>query len=1326
MDRPLSAHRDSSGTDHNNTHHRSYNNNPRRGGGGRGGGRRGGYHHHGGGGGRGRGFRDRGGRGGGGRYPPQYHHEPYGGGRGRGRGGGRGPPPSSSQSNRFCAEPPSHDPQFLLLQQLNEMLYQVGQVPHQLLQQVEATENQTTMEDDRPTTTTNESSQHRRHQRLLWTADNVARLTQVVCQRAHLFLPSSSDLNPKDAAVVAGPLASSLVQAVATGPLQTNPYTALTVAVVTTLQQSPPSSPSPSYTPNAGRALAERTVNYVLCRLGHDLNAMFLYNENTTNNQNDTTSLARRVVRVRLWLQYLVLLSRVGLVALTRSSSATTGEPDDNEPNDEDWMDPVVAATTQSALTLVELLQVLVQAATCVVQSTPPSLGTTTTIDSNLAHVLAHVVQSTLPYLLLSRGERSTTRRTVSTVRIQQDLVQPLHNLSSSSLNHAPHSSSVFEPGIGSHAILLPYEQDDAQPTGTVKAEDNQEEEEEDEMDDDDDDAARPLCDSLQELQTCIHTLSSTRTTPYPSRVSLFTDDPWNVMPSSNNNNNNKDAPMDEAPSQDGESIPKEEPNDSTMETNNNTNNKPSTTEAVVYTEAPLMLHLFSHCRALTLLLGGPAALSSSSESPPTWRTWSLASRHPLQGVVVGRLPIFGSPPTDDGEEEEDDEEEEEEHDNERLRVYRKTFGQVDRYFLGQAVRDCLLCHEPKVSPVGVERGTLKAVAEQVWSLRHFVLDSDTEPDQPNPMKQEEGEPTDATATTDKGTTSAPTAAVGLEFVVVEVILSLIVQSGTIWTESILDVTYLSRVLLELIKVEPAAMTAATVLGVATLVEDYVPTLTPTARYNLCQWFSFHLIHSNYQWPADYWTHWQSFVFVGGGDGAVSVWANSRGAFVRESLALVLEHASPDTISDMVSHLPHALIETMIPPESEATEPDGASRKFLDTLKQDLGRRIWGMEEDPFSILQYMGTDELQESFQSALQEEASTTETPSANATFWRTKSLIRALWIPLYGERGDLRILLLEKSQPNADAMDQDLSMMENETTDALAQVLNAIRKYRALIEGVVAQETQQQQGGESNDEKKKELALECECVFLDLLSECCLSYSRTAWITVTKRLLEESILSPMGLLSWSTTGSSSTKTETRDTFSFQHLMEVQLRGWCWEVCEAAMQIGGSRLFPVVSDYGHIGLTAARDTNDENATNTAPDQGKSRDVRNAESFVAFATPLIQLFLERVRAILLSVPSTDNDDDDNKPRKKLAPQHVAVLEGCKRVVHATRDAYVSCLETARTTRDASFYSDILAVYQESSLAGPNLATVVVPQQQGEEESTLSLQVLRQCLERMV
>ena len=1324
MDRPLSAHRDSSGIDHNNSHHRSYNNNPRRGGRG-GGGRRGGYHHHGGGG-RGRGFRDRGGRGGGGRYPPQYH-EPYGGGRGRGRGGGRGPPPSSSQSNRFCAEPPSHDPQFLLLQQLNEMLYQVGQVPHQLLEAC-ATEHQTTMEDDQKTMTRNESSQQqpqqdRRHQRLLWTADNVARLTQVVCQRAHLFLQSSSDPNPKDAAVVAGPLASSLVQAVATGPLQTNPYTALTVAVVTTLQQSPPSSPSSS-TPNAGRALAERTVNYVLCRLAHDLNAMFLYNDN----HNDTTSLARRVVRVRLWLQYLVLLSRVGLVALTRSSSATTGEPDDNEPNDEDeedWMDPVVAATNQSALTLVELLQVLVQAATCVGQSTPPSLGssTTTTIDSNLAHILAHVVQSTLPYLLLTGG----APQTVSAVRIQHDLVQPLHNLSSSFLNHAPHSSSVFEPGIGSQAILLPYEQDDAKPTGTVKAEDTEaeeEEEEEDEMDDDEDDAARPLCDSLQELQTCLHTLSTM--TPYPSRVSLFTDDPWNVMPSSNNNNNNnnnKDATMDEAPSQDGESIPKEEPNDSTMNTNNN---KPSTTEAVVYTEPPLMLHFFSHCRALTLLLGGPAALSSSSEAPPTWRTWSLASRHPLQGVVVGRLPIFGSPPTDDGEEEEDDEEEEEEHDNERLRLYRKTFGQVDRYFLGQAVRDCLLCHEPKVSPVGVERGTLKAVAEQVWSLRHFVLDSDTEPTKQNPMKQEEGEPADATATADKETTSAPTAAIGLEFVVVEVILSLIVQSGTIWTESILDVTYLSRILLELIKVEPAAMTAATVLGVATLVEDYMPTLTPTARYNLCQWFSFHLIHSNYQWPADYWTHWQSFVFVGGGSS--SVWANSRGAFVRESLALVLEHASPDTISDMVSHLPHALIETMIPPDSEQAEPEGASRKFLDTLKQDLGRRIWGMEEDPFSILQYMGTDELKESFQSALQEEASMTETPSANATFWRTKALIRALWIPLYGERGDLRILLLEKSQPNADAMDQDLSMMENETTDALAQVLNAIRKYRALIEGVVAQETQQQQeGGESNDEKKKELALECECIFLDLLSECCLSYSRTAWITVTKRLLEESILSPMGLLRWSTTGSSSsTETETRDTFSFQHLMEVQLRGWCWEVCEAAMQISGSRLFPVVSDYGHIGLAAAaRDTNDDNATNTAPDQGKSRDVRNAESFVTFATPLIQLFLERVRAILLSVPSSDNDDDDNKPRKKLAPQHVAVLEGCKRVVHATRDAYVSCLETARTTRDASFYSDILAVYQESSLAGPNLATLVAPQQ-GEEESTLSLQVLRQCLERMV
>lgn len=374
---------------------------------------------------------------------------------------------------------------------------------------------------------------------------------------------------------------------------------------------------------------------------------------------------------------------------------------------------------------------------------------------------------------------------------------------------------------------------------------------------------------------------------------------------------------------------------------------------------------------------------------------------HNLESTFLfGRLPIFGSPATDDDDD--DDDEMEEAPINVQLQAYEKEFSLVDRLLIADAVRECLLNHETIVTDTGVSRGEAKDTAQEVWSICHVVTKNDN-----LTTEQPEAPPT------------------GIEYVLVETLLSLILQASS---DSFLRPLYLSRVLLELVRSQPAVMPQALAIGVSNLFQFYLPTLVPSARDNFSRWFAFHLTNTDYQWPKAYWDHWASYVVES---------QNSRGDFVRYALEVVAEN-----LSSM-----ETMVTTCLPPGCalvnkirQTNVNDVQGEDFLHSFEKEMKERMWDRNEDPDLIVDYITGDEVSE---------ALTSISDKSSIAWCRTRAIIRSLM-----QKVEKQIELEEKQLSTTVAEENGGNSMEEENNpssnseDVLAVTNDAIIRYQSLI--------------------------------------------------------------------------------------------------------------------------------------------------------------------------------------------------------------------------------------------------------------------------------------
>mmetsp|Transcript_8494 Transcript_8494/g.9115 ORF Transcript_8494/g.9115 Transcript_8494/m.9115 type:complete len:984 (+) Transcript_8494:60-3011(+) len=487
---------------------------------------------------------------------------------------------------------------------------------------------------------------------------------------------------------------------------------------------------------------------------------------------------------------------------------------------------------------------------------------------------------------------------------------------------------SPFIPGTGCTSILLEKEQDDG----------DSEDEDDDDDEEDDDDNSGQVCDSLQDLLRVSKNLNG------PSRFALPLDSPWKGL---------------------------------TQRINSNEETGETEVRPVSFSDETIYLSV-QGCGSLRYLLVGEGEFKIVPFS--------------LDGVIFGRLPIFGSPSDPD------DEELESNHGaskNEELDAFKERFSLLDRFFVADVLRDCLISFETSVNPTGLQLGSPKSVAEELLSVHHIF--------------------------------SGDNSSQGMAYAVVETLFGLVAQSRE---QGRIKHIYISRVLLELTRLHPQLISPSLAVAMTNLFEDYMPALVPTARDNISRWFAFHLINTDYQWPSAYWQLLEPY--------ATSANLSSRGGFARRAIQVMVENVTDPSI---------VVIECLSSAKSLANEcfprkkilvaqhfEESAVCKF----EVEIDKRVWDQDENPAVLEEYLLGEELSSSL--------------TGVKDHWvKTKALVRVLMSPVKKIQKDLTDAL---SKNKEDKIFDDTF----ESKDCYMLVANAIEKYSKIIIVILAKEAEQ----------------------------------------------------------------------------------------------------------------------------------------------------------------------------------------------------------------------------------------------------------------------------
>jgi hypothetical protein len=659
-----------------------------------------------------------------------------------------------------------------------------------------------------------------------------------------------------------GKLGHVIISCAAGLPLQTPAYAALTLAVHEQTKES------------QWTGFAHRCVGYATFHISKELDEIL----------GTGTNIAHAACRIKLLLRYLAILGRMGVVQGFQSEQA---------------FDP-------QKLTVFGLLSMLVEAAKAAQHRNA----------SVISYLLAHVVLSTLPYIMEYVPQES----------IDQWVVTPLKELM------AGYKSS-FTPGTGRTAILLKGEQDDGDSNDEEEEEDNDE-------DDDEEDASGQVCDSLQDLLRVAEKFRE------PTRFTLPIDSPWKGL---------------------------------TRTVTPNPENGETETVPVSYSEDPIYLSV-GDSNALRLLVAGQGDFTLVPFS--------------LDGVVFGRLPIFGSPPDPDDNEEEDMDENTPK--NESLLAFQKNLSLLDRFFVSETLRDCIMSHEAFVNPTGLLHGSAKSVAEELFCIHHVFSGKD------------------------------PSS--GMEYAIVESLFGLLAQAHERGAAKHISI---SRILLELTRLFPQQFSPALAVAMTNLFEDYLPSLVPAARDNYSRWFSFHLVNTDYQWPDAYWELWRPYALAPG--------QSSRGDFVRRALQLMVENVSdPSTIEKECLSGSTALTGEFFP-RTSASYIQHAEGSPMEALEAELNRRIWDQSEDPNVLVDFLLGEEVAKGLQ-------------GVGGQWLKSQALIRVLLSPAMKVHQSLKDSLGASEQGDNDMMDDTA-----QTKDLILSILDFFPRYGKTLQTVLTKEAE-----------------------------------------------------------------------------------------------------------------------------------------------------------------------------------------------------------------------------------------------------------------------------
>jgi len=828
-------------------------------------------------------------------------------------------------------------------------------------------------------------------------AKNIQDLVEFLCTEKNAPLFLTFDKSPTSSSIqdVAGPLVTLIVSCSATMPTQTSCYAGLTLAVEEYLAErqaiESESEASSTIQPTwkfEYQGFAQRCIDYACHRLFTHVDTILGLHTTMMNPKDFEDIFVDTFLRCKLILRYLALLTQVGLLTSYSGHEETILSMHPSS-KDDLVMDESAHPweTVSTSMTLTHVLVLLTQCAKNAATKTTSSTASHN-LWTNVSVLLSHLVLSTIPY-----GMSCIPSHVV--YKILDEMESFLFSSHNSTLvtnrgESSPRYKSPFAPGKGIHAILLEHEQKD---DPIDPAMDDEEEEEEEEEEDE-----GPVCaDSLQDLFRTIRKLtqgfydsmscSSNNVLSTMTQFCFLWDQPWACLsrPSSDTNTNMNLEEQDKSP--------------------------------LVYTGKSMYMTLPHSCQFASILL--------SVKNAEKQLTSSSFQCHRIDGVIFGRLAMFENLADEENEETGGSPQEEINEILTPMDSYIKTFKSTDRYFLNDVTRDVLIAYRPKVSDTGIEKGSCKEAAEQLWAV-HFLF---SPKDHPSHGSQDFIQ--------------------GIEYGIIETLLALLIQSPstTLSNSCPLSHIYLSRVVLELIKYQPQVITPCLAVAVSITFEHVIPTLTPQARENFTKWFAFHLNNTDYQWSSDCWNLWAPYAVKGLAtfhdqdaseeEDAVHSKRNSRGEFVSDAVHFMMELvSSPDIVA--TECIPHqrALVEFIGSSFHESgSVANKASNPVIATVEKALMDKIWKQKEDPTSIADYL------------IKETASLCQDDGA---WLRTGMIIRSLFHPATSYR-----LRLDGYINSALEDVSHTSSSEDNTNDVLRDIGDTLLRYKNVIIAAVTRD-------------------------------------------------------------------------------------------------------------------------------------------------------------------------------------------------------------------------------------------------------------------------------
>jgi hypothetical protein len=324
----------------------------------------------------------------------------------------------------------------------------------------------------------------------------------------------------------------------------------------------------------------------------------------------------------------------------------------------------------------------------------------------------------------------------------------------------------------------------------------------------------------------------------------------------------------------------------------------------------------------------------------------------------------------------------------------------------------------------------------------------------------------------------------------------------------------------------------------------------------------------------------------------------------------------------------------------------------LQSLELDVRSRIWNMNEDEGTLLEYLIGDEISETVAGAIG--GPTVEIPNHLKVWWRTLILVRALLAPARKEHDRLLESIEKERVRSDDEMDQGDDIDYTKQDDVLTLLKDNLGRYKSVIIGVVAKDLT---GIEDSSESLS---------FADILIlqqiESSTVYSRSILEACIQTLVTHKIVRIDNILKWLLCDCMNDGQST-----------VVLR-W-WELASLSIQFGMHEIITSVSSDGSTDMIVD-DTQDENL---------SENMKKVKRVLDFLDPLLLYTFRRVCTLL----NTYTSAVDTGKRNKLTSGQVDLIEGYKYLLCGIHSGFVSTLHDSTTSR-----TDLKRALASSSISG--------------------------------